>query len=173
MSHRVIEVVEYNPDWVNDFVCEKAIIAKVLGAIAIKIEHIGSTSVVGLSAKPVIDILIEVTSVEELDSKNSAMKSIGFLAKGENTIAARRYFQKAGQQRTHHIHAFKSGDVNLMRHRAFRDYLLINPVVAAQYGRIKIAAAFKHSHNPIHYMAEKSAFIETHEALAIKCYKSS
>ncbi|MEN4708334.1 GrpB family protein, partial [Pantoea agglomerans] len=67
------------------------------------VHHIGSTSVPGLSAKPVIDMLLEVSDINELDKYHSAMAHAGYVARGENGIAGRRYFIKGGDQRSHQV----------------------------------------------------------------------
>ncbi len=167
---RKIEVVDYDPDWTTRFNTEQVRLAQALQETARIIEHIGSTSVTGLAAKPVIDILIEVTSLTQLDALNSAMEALGYRVKGENGIAGRRYFQKGGNVRSHQIHAFQSGDSHLIRHRAFRDYLIAHPTVAAEYGELKKRAALRCNHNSLEYMALKNAFIEHHEQQALAWY---
>ncbi|TOF71387.1 GrpB family protein, partial [Vibrio parahaemolyticus] len=110
MSSRVIEVVDYRPSWANEFSDEKVLLESALNsANVVAIHHIGSTSVKGLCAKPIIDILVEVKSLEELDKNNNLMESLGYEVKGEFGIAGRRYFQKGGIQRSHQVHAFLVG----------------------------------------------------------------
>ncbi|WP_233090623.1 GrpB family protein [Vibrio sp. IB15] len=112
MSSRVIEVVDYRPSWADDFSDEKVLLESVLNSVnVVAIHHIGSTSVKGLCAKPIIDILLEVKSLEELDKNNNLMESLGYEVKGEFGIAGRRYFQKGGIQRSHQVHAFLVGSV--------------------------------------------------------------
>jgi len=172
LNQRVINVVEYDPSWNVLFEIEKSALANILGSNAVKIEHIGSTAVKGLNAKPVIDILVEVKSLVELDAYNNAIKQLGFTVKGENGISGRRYFQKGGNQRTHHVHAFKSGDINLIRHRAFKDYLIAHPTVAKEYGQIKNTAVLSCSNNINIYMAQKNEFIQKYERIAMKWFSS-
>jgi len=107
----------------------------------LNITHIGSTAVEGLAAKPIIDILIEVSSLQALDANNDAMASLCYVAKGENGIADRRYFQKGGINRTHHVHAFLTADPNITRHIAFKEYLMTHKVIAQQYGTLKRSSA--------------------------------
>lgn len=167
MSIRIIEVVDYQLKWAADFDSEKLSLHRVLGSCALSIEHMGSTAVVGLAAKPVIDILIEVSSLAAIDTHQSAMELLGYSAKGENGIAGRRYYQKGGKCRTHHIHAFELGDENLIRHRAFRDYLIAHPEIAAEYGYLKKAAALQCGNDSVLYAALKNSFIQKHEKLAM------
>ena len=173
MAERKIEVVTYNPHWAELFTKERQLLAAQLSDVAVNIEHIGSTSVKGLSAKPIIDILIEVSSLEALDQRNKALESLGYKVKGENGIAGRRYFQKGGDDRTHHLHCFLSGDDNLDRHRAFKAYLIAHPAIALQYAEIKQQAATDCRNDSSIYMSLKNDFIQKHETLALEWFERS
>lgn len=167
MNQRIIEVVPYNVDWAVKFELEKALILNALDGAVHNISHIGSTAVPGLAAKPIIDILIEVPCFDRLEAKSEEMENIGFVAKGENGIKGRRYFQKGRLKRSHHLHAFLPGDKNLIRHIAFRDYLRVHNEFANDYANIKLNAA-QHCNNDINdYMRRKNAFIEMHEKFAL------
>lgn len=171
MNQRKIEVVAYDPVWVSKFDSEQSLLKQALGHIAIKVEHIGSTAVPGLSAKPVIDILVEVPDLSKLESRSRQLESIGYVVMGENGIAGRRYFQKGGDNRSHHVHAFEAGDTHLMRHRAFRDYLIENADVSIEYGMLKKEAALACGNDINVYMSLKNSFIAHHEALAVEWYE--
>ena len=170
MSQRNITIVDYDPNWNNIFASEKESLIKAMGENALKIEHIGSTSVKGLAAKPIIDILVEVNSLDDLKLSSNEISALGYLIKGENGISGRRYFQKGCSQRSHHIHAFQIGDVNLLRHRAFKEYLIKHPIIALNYSQIKKAAALNCGNNTNIYMRLKNDFIQRYEALAIDWY---
>ena len=172
MSNRKVEVVEYSPNWATDFEQEKSKLANALGEIAINIEHIGSTSIVGLCAKPIIDILIEVSCLKAVDEKNSQLEQLVYRVRGENSITGRRYFDKGGDNRTHHVHVFLTGDENLIRHRAFKHYLVAHPNALKAYADIKKQAASNCNHDISAYMAMKNDFIQTHEKLAVKWFNS-
>ena len=168
MSQRIIEVVDYDSRWPELFAEEQKLLAHTLGAVVRKIHHIGSTSVEGLSAKPIIDILLEVASVAELDQLNNQMVSIGYLPKGEFGIPRRRYFQKGDVIRTHQLHAYGIGDSELVRHLAFRDYLVRNQNIADEYGRLKKEVAASCDNDIDRYCDGKDAFIKEHEAKALQ-----
>lgn len=172
LNNRVIEIVDYDPNWRRIFEDERVLLIKAIGCNALKIEHIGSTSVVGLAAKPVIDILIEVTSLKGLDASNKAIKALNYLAKGENGISGRRYFQKGATQRSHHVLAFQTGDFSLIRHRAFKEYLIAHPMVSAEYGQLKKEAVINSNNNINTYMALKNEFIQKHEQLAVEWFSN-
>ncbi|YBA30071.1 GrpB family protein [Klebsiella pneumoniae] len=137
---RILTVVDYDEMWPTLFENERTLLQMTLGKVISRVHHIGSTSVPGLSAKPVIDILIEVANLEELDSLNQAMEGVGYTVRGENGILNRRYFTKGGNQRSHHIHAFTTGDAQIIKHLAFRDYLIKHNDVAIQYALMKKSA---------------------------------
>lgn len=169
MSSRIIEVVDYKASWVDEFEQEKNRLEFALSKNnIIAIHHIGSTSVKGLCAKPIIDILMEVASLEALDNENDQMVSFGYDAKGEFGIAGRRYFQKGGIQRSHQIHAFVLGSAEAKRHLAFRDYLISFPDVAIAYGALKREGAALCNNDIDLYCQHKDGFIKEHEAKALR-----
>lgn len=135
---RKLEVVPYNFEWTNMFNNEKIVLAQILNDELISIHHIGSTSVPGLIAKPIIDILIVVKDINKINDYDAALELIGYEAKGENGIPNRRYFQKGGDNRTHYLHIYELNDINITRHIAFRDYLIAHPEQANRYADKKI-----------------------------------
>lgn len=164
---RLLTVVDYDRQWPDVFEAEHALLLTTLGDVARCIHHIGSTSVTGLAAKPVIDMLIEVSTLAELDRLNAAMESNGYRARGENGIRNRRYFTKGSPQRSHQIHAFPIGDAEIIRHLAFRDYLRENKEIAAHYADIKRAALKACGNDAQRYSALKAGFIQHHLQLAL------
>ncbi|CAG9295970.1 GrpB family protein [Celerinatantimonas diazotrophica] len=171
MRSRIIEVVDYRDSWVDAFSQEKTLLQSTLSLDNVMaIHHIGSTSVQGLCAKPIIDILIEVNSLEVLDSESHLMASLGYQAKGEFGIKGRRYFQKGGIQRSHQVHAFLVGSLEVKRHIAFRDYLIAFPEIASVYGTLKQEGAAICNHDIDVYCNYKDSFIKEHEAKAL-CWK--
>jgi GrpB-like predicted nucleotidyltransferase (UPF0157 family) len=116
-------------------------IAKAIPDTLIALHHIGSTSVPGLAAKPIIDMLAEVPTLDALDAASAKLDALGYEAMGAFGIEGRRYFRKTDPagRRTHHLHAFERGSPHLVRHLAFRDYLRAHPEKAAAYGALKLA----------------------------------
>ena len=167
-----VRIVEYAPAWPQEYEKEATSIISILGDVLKNSFHIGSTSVPDLSAKPIIDILLEVSDLDALDAKNQHMELLGYEVKGEYGIPGRRYFRKGGDNRTHHVHAFKSGDPNLKRHLAFRDYLRAHPNIAQAYGRLKLEIANKGKDDMISYSDAKDPFIKLHEQKALIWYKN-
>lgn len=170
MSLRVIEVVPYRPQWPALFEQEAAALRHALGEVAHRIHHIGSTSVPGLAAKPIIDILLEVTSLEALDALNPQMRALGYEPRGEFGIPRRRYFPKGEADRTHQIHAFVTGDEHVVRHLAFREYLRAYPETAKEYGELKKAVALECQNDIERYCDGKDAYVKAVEARALRFY---
>jgi len=138
-----------------------------IGFLDPNIYHIGGTSVPGLSAKPIIDILIEVDDVSSLDDHIKHLEAIGYIGRGENGIIGRRYFEKGGD-RTYQIHAFKKGSLGALRHLAFRDYLISHPQVAHEYALLKKLVAETCDNDINRYCDGKEVFIKENEKLAIE-----
>ena len=140
-----IKVVPYDSAWPSLFAVEKKAIEKILKVNSLAIYHIGSTAVPGLSAKPIIDIMVAVRSLEMVDAVQENFTSIGYEYLGEFGIKGRRYLRKGGDERTHQIHIFKGDDThNIVRHLALRDYLREHPQECAQYASLKANLAQKY-----------------------------
>lgn len=169
----LVNVHPYDPNWLNDFLSESKKIKNILGELLIKNHHIGSTAVPNLMAKPIIDMMPEVSDLDLLDTKKKAFEDLGYEVMGELGIPGRRYFRKGGDNRTHQIHAFQAGDPNLIRHLAFRDYLIAHPVIAKEYGDLKFQIAQRCNHDIEQYCDEKDAFVKYHEQLALAWYDNS
>lgn len=134
---RKVEVTPYNRAWSSMYEEEANKLRGIFGSEIIKIYHIGSTSVHGLKAKPIIDIMPVIKNIDRVDKFNIAMIDIGYEPKGENGIIGRRYFQKGGNDRTHHVHMYGLGNTEIERHLAFRDYLRSHPDAVKEYGNLK------------------------------------
>jgi GrpB-like predicted nucleotidyltransferase (UPF0157 family) len=159
---RKVEVSEHNPRWKNEFESEAQLIRRALSSEIVAIHHIGSTSVPGIAAKPIIDILLEVRDVAALEAKATAMESLGYEVMGEFGIPGRRYFRKddASGRRTHHVHAFAAGSSEAVRHLAFRDYLIAHPDDARAYSELKRSLAESYANDADAYMDGKDDFIK-------------
>jgi GrpB-like predicted nucleotidyltransferase (UPF0157 family) len=165
-----VEVIDYQKSWIEIFNAEADTLKNSIGFLNPGIHHIGSTSVSGLSAKPIIDILIEVDDVGFLDDYIKNLEAIDYHGRGENGIPGRRYFEKGGDNRTHQIHAFKRGSFGVIRHLAFRDYLSCHPQVAHEYALLKKQVAETCNNDIDRYCGGKVRFIKKYEKLAIAWY---
>ncbi|GHB32188.1 hypothetical protein GCM10007094_21210 [Pseudovibrio japonicus] len=167
MIMRKVKVVEARNHWPEKFRQEAKTLHDLLGNIVTDIHHIGSTSVPNLAAKPIIDILLEVSDLQALDDQSEKLINIGYVAKGEYGIEGRRYFKKGGDDRTHHLHAFITGDPHAHRHLAFRNYLKAHPEVREQYAQLKKQIAKDVNGDVADYCAGKNDFVEQHVAKAV------
>ncbi|WP_210607809.1 GrpB family protein [Priestia flexa] len=165
---REMKVVPYKQEWKNQYEVEKQLIEEVFQDEIVDIHHIGSTSVPGLAAKPVIDILIEVKNIAFIHTYNNEMIKRGYECKGENGIEGRRYFQKGGEDRTHHVHMYEQGHSEVGRHLRFRDYLRKHPDEAWQYACLKQELAKKYQYSPAEYVEGKTSFIQMIDQKALR-----
>jgi len=157
---RKVEVVSYNLQWPQMFEDEAGKIKSIMNEIIVQIHHIGSTSIPNMSAKPVIDILIEAQSIEKVDLFNQAMMELGYDPKGENGIPNRRYFSKGEVNRTHHVHIFQTGNPEIMRHLLFRDYLIAHPEDATLYSELKQSLAKQFPQDIEQYIQGKDGLVK-------------
>lgn len=169
-----VEVVAYSNSWRESFEDEADRISEALAMAITSIHHIGSTSVPGMCAKPIIDILIEARSLKNLDEQTIEMEKLGYEALGEFGISGRRYFRRSNSTgiRRYQVHAFKSGSTDCQRHLAFRDYLIAHPAVALQYSELKGRLAKRFADDIDAYIDGKESFIKTHEAKALLWWSS-
>lgn len=164
-------VTRYNNQWPKMFENEASKIKKVFGKELNSVHHIGSTSVPGLKAKPIIDIMPVVKDIKLVDNYNSKMEKLGYEPMGEFGISGRRYFRKGGDNRTHQVHVFQFDSDNVERHIAFRDYLRQHPKVAQKYAELKEQLADRFPNDIEAYSEGKNDFIKEIEKKAIKWYK--
>jgi GrpB-like predicted nucleotidyltransferase (UPF0157 family) len=169
---RVI-VVPYSEEWPRLFREEADRIREALGDEVVEVHHIGSTSVPGLQAKPVIDLMPVVRDIARVDAYNGAMAALGYEGLGENGIPGRRFFRKGGDERTHNVHVFQVGDLGVERHLAFRAYLVAHPEVAVRYGALKADLARRFPEDIEGYMDGKDAFVKEVERQALAWYRDA
>lgn len=163
---RKIEVTEANPDWPELFLKEKARLEQIDPENIVNIFHIGSTSVPGLAAKPVIDILMVVKMLASLNIQK--IEDLAYNSLGENGIAERHFFIKGGDQRSHHVHVFQYNNVlEIQRHLAFRNYLRKNPAAREEYAQLKKSLAAKYPFDIEAYIAGKDQLVKEIERKAL------
>ena len=165
-----VVVTNYNPKWPRMFEAETDMIREVFGDELLAVHHIGSTSVPGLKAKPIIDIMPLVKNIEIVDKFNDKMIALGYEPMGEYGIPGRRFFRKGGDHRTHHIHIFQLGSTEVQRHLALPEYLLQHADDAKSYGELKESLAESFPNDIEAYMDGKNDFVKNLERKAIKWY---
>lgn len=147
---REIRIVEYQTRWVQEFDAIARVLRDVLGSLALRIDHIGSTSVPGLAAKDIIDV--QVTVQDFTPDLESAFQAAGYLRKSEITHDHRpptamsgnddwqkQYYQPPSDERNVHVHVRRAGSANGRYALLFRDYLRAHPLAAAAYAQAKVA----------------------------------
>ena len=164
---RQVIVTPYQSSWPDAFQQEKEQLETIFGDRLLAVHHIGSTSVPGLSAKPILDILPVVDSLDGIEAFDAAMEQIGYEAKGEFGMPGRRYYRKGGDNRTHHIHLYADGNPEIMRHVVFRDYLRQHPEEVEAYSTIKERLAHQYPEDISAYIAGKDSFVKTMEQRAL------
>ena len=165
---RDVIVVAYDPQWPARFAEEAARLAPVFGRELITIHHIGSTSIPGMAAKPIIDMMPVVQQIAAVDALNPVMESLDYEARGEYGIPGRRYFVKGqGAQRSHHVHVFAVDHPDVARHLNFRDFLIAHPTEAAAYASLKQALARQFPYDMEAYIAGKDGFIKEIDRRAV------
>ena len=170
---RKIEVVEYDPEWEKKFKAEAKEIKRILGKNCVEIHHIGSTSVKGMKAKPVIDIMPVVKDLSLVDAHNAEFEALGYECMGEYGIPGRRFYMKGGDERSHHIHIFEqSNKTEFERHLALRDYLRNHPEDAKAYAELKTKLAEEFTYDNDGYCDGKDAFVKALEQKAIAWQKT-
>jgi GrpB-like predicted nucleotidyltransferase (UPF0157 family) len=165
----MIRVVSHDPAWAAMYEDAAGRIMAAAGSAAVRVHHIGSTAIPRTTAKPIIDMLLEVVSLEALDGESSMLEALGYEAMGELGIPGRRYFRLDDSDgvRTHQVHAFEAGVPNVVRHLAFRDYMRAHPLAAREYGTLKQRLANAYPHDMAAYMDGKDAFVKEHERRAL------
>lgn len=155
----MVFLAAYDPLWPDEFRAEADRIRGVCDDLEVRVEHIGSTAVPGLSAKPIIDILAGVPSRAEREPYVQALKEIGYEHLGPWGIPGRNYFRR-GRPRSHLVHLVGWSGAFWRDHLLFRDYLRANPTVMREYEVLKRQLAITHAEDPRQYVADKSAFIQ-------------
>lgn len=159
-----IELVPPNPDWPRRFAEEAARLRTIIPEdLLIDLEHIGSTAIPGMPAKPVIDILATVTDLDAASARLvGPLEAAGYAFWAENPDADRLFFVKglppSAPRRTHHLHIMEPGP-GALRHIAFRDHLRADPADAARYAALKTGLAARFADDREAYTEAKGAFV--------------
>jgi GrpB-like predicted nucleotidyltransferase (UPF0157 family) len=162
MTDEFIVIAGYDPAWPMQYAHEKEMILGAIGTYIIRIEHVGSTAVSGLGAKPVIDITASLHTMSDLETCVAALRPLGYEHRGEAGIPGRQFFLKVSREtgkRTHHLHLIEQGNPMIDDQVAFRDHLRIHPDAASAYVRLKMSLAAQYGDDRESYTNAKSQFI--------------
>ncbi|MCX5976682.1 MAG: GrpB family protein [Coprothermobacterota bacterium] len=158
MADKVI-IVAYDPQWPQLFSQLGAALRAALGETARRIDHIGSTAIPSLDAKPILDIQISVAAFEPLEVYRLPLEGLGYIFREENPERTKRYFREGPGQRRTHLHVRRWGSWPEQFALLFRDYLRMHPDEAKQYAALKYALAEKHGENRDAYTEAKTPFV--------------
>ena len=165
-----VELLPHSPEWAIRAAFESQRLSDALGPALIAVHHISSTAIPDIAAKPIIDMLLEVPSLDALDQRQRDIHTLGYEWHGEYGIAGRRYCTLTDTRtgkRVIQVHCFETGSPDVGRHLAFRDYLRSHPDKARAYEAEKQRARLLHPDDSHAYTAEKSAFVQALEAEAL------
>jgi GrpB-like predicted nucleotidyltransferase (UPF0157 family) len=159
MNSLIIE--KYDPRWPELFEALRLRIATVLDGMPVAIEHVGSTAVPGLAAKPIIDIDVLLKSATDLPFAISRLAAIGYEHRGDLGITGREAFRTPANDLPHHLYICLPTNRQYTWHISFRDYLRSHPEDANEYARLKRELVAKFGDNRDAYTRGKSKFVAT------------
>ena len=158
ISAEPIEIHPYTPEWRQEFVEIGAKMRRALGDVALRIDHIGSTSIPGLAAKPIIDIQISVGNLEPVEPFLVPLESLGYHWRtGEKYEKTKRYFRETQGMRRTHVHVRKLGSWHQQFPLLFRDYMRVNKKECERYESTKRELAVRYRNQREKYTNSKSA----------------
>jgi GrpB-like predicted nucleotidyltransferase (UPF0157 family) len=166
-------VVDYDPAWPARFTALRAPLEMALGEVAVAIEHVGSTSVPALAAKPIIDLDVVLRTEADVPAAAGRLASLGYFPEGDLGIPGRAAFTWPPQTPRHHLYVCALASTELRRHLLFRDYLRGHPETAAAYAAIKREVAARYRTQQDAYTEAKGPFIRAVLAAAEEWARST
>ena len=163
-----VRIVAYDAEWPVRAAAEMRRLKQGLGAVAIRLEHVGSTAVPGLAAKPILDLQLSVAAIEKREGYVEPLERLGYLFVPSPESPDYHLFAKPPERpRSHHLHVCEVGSEHELRHLALRDYLRSHDDEAARYADLKREAVARHPQDRLAYMAAKDAYVAGLEARAL------
>ena len=165
----MIEISEHDSQWASSFDGLKNALMNALGDLALAVEHVGSTAVSGLAAKPIIDIDVVIDSPDLLHRIVEVLSSLGYIHQGDKGVPGREAFGRSGSDvpkdgtgrcwPAHHLYVCDKENGELQRHLAFRDFLRLHPQYARRYAQLKRKLAIEHAEDREAYTEGKTTFV--------------
>jgi GrpB-like predicted nucleotidyltransferase (UPF0157 family) len=152
-------IVDHDPLWAVAYLQLRDNLAKALGGLASTIEHVGSTSVPGLAAKPIIDIDVVLQSELDVPRAIRLLSAVGYRHQGDLGIPGREAFESPSGLQAHHLYLVVQGNGELRKHIAFREYLRTHPEAREGYANLKRALSVKYRNDRVAYSEGKTGFI--------------
>ena len=165
-----VELHPHSPHWAEQARAETVRLRKALGGVLITVHHIGSTSIPGIMAKPIVDLIPVVSDLASLDRTMPRVEALGYECLGEFGLPGRRYCRRDDPltgRRACQVHCYADGWPEIDRHLAFADYLRAHPAIAKDYEAEKVRAATLHPGNTLDYNDAKNDWIKRVERDAL------
>ncbi len=155
----IVLIIPYTSEWRRIFETEEILLLAKLGKLVLDIQHVGSTAIPGMLAKPIIDIAIAVTDFDKARVSIPLMEGLGYEYRAEQGIPRRHMFAR-GNPRTFHVHMLEIESLEWQNHLLFRDYLCQHPDAAKEYAQLKLQLATQYPQDRVAYTDGKAPFIQ-------------
>lgn len=164
-----VELAVHDPAWADRAIAAIQQLRQALGDVVLEAHHIGSTAIPGILAKPIVDLMLVVPSLEAIDAREPVVCGLGYDWRGELGIAGRRFcsHDNASGRRILHAHFYADGNPEIEANLAFRDYMRSHPDEARAYEIEKIRAARLHPDDRAAYTNEKAAWVSARRLVAL------
>jgi GrpB-like predicted nucleotidyltransferase (UPF0157 family) len=160
MTGQPVHIVDYDPQWPAVFDHLRDQLHAALGSLALRIEHVGSTAVPGLAAKPIIDLDVVIRGRGDLPAVTGRLRPLGYQPEGNLGVPGREAFTTPPGAPPHHLYVCPADSGALARHLAFRDFLRTHPATACAYAELKRSLARRFCTDRTAYTEAKTAFID-------------
>jgi GrpB-like predicted nucleotidyltransferase (UPF0157 family) len=163
-----VRIVDYDPAWPELAAAEMARVEAALGELAVRTEHVGSTAVPGMAAKPIVDLQVAVAEIRPTDPYAGPLEGLGYLFAPDPDSPDFHFFGKpAARPRTFHLHVCAAGSDDERRHLALRDYLRAHPDEARRYAERKRELVADRLGDRLAYIAGKADYVAALERRAL------
>jgi GrpB-like predicted nucleotidyltransferase (UPF0157 family) len=163
-----VHIVEHDPAWLVQARQEMRRLREALGPVAVRLEHVGSTAVSGLAAKPILDLQLSVAAIKPRAPYVEPLERLGYLFVPAPRSPDHHFFARPPERpRTHHLHVCAVGSEHELRHLAVRDFLRAHAEEAAEYAALKREVAARHPQDRLAYIAGKEEYVAALEARAV------
>ena len=167
MRDPAVRIVDHDPAWPARAAAELRRIAGALGAVAVRLEHVGSTAVPGLAAKPIVDLQVSVDALEPRERYVAPLERLGYLFVPAPESPDYHFFGRPPERpRAFHVHVCEAGSEQELRHVAVRDFLRAHPAEAERYAAVKREVAARHLEDRLAYIEGKDEYVAALERRA-------